>query len=221
MSPRTLQLDDTIHAYLIAHGVREPDAARALREHTQAHHPRAQMQISPEQGQLLDFLVRALGVRRAIEVGTFTGYSALRIAGAMPADGKLLCCDVSDEYTALGRAAWAQAGLADRIELVLAPAAETLAAQITAGGAGTWDMVFIDADKSAYATYVDQAHALLRVGGVVAIDNVLWSGRVADPSVHDTDTDALRDLNAALAVDARWDLVMLPIGDGCTLLRKR
>lgn len=221
MSPRTLQLDDTIHAYLITHGVREPAHARALRVYTQAHHPQARMQISPEQGQLLDFLVRALGVRRAIEVGTFTGYSALRLAAAMPPDGKLLCCDVSDAYTALGRAAWAEAGVADRIELVLAPAAETLAAQIASGGSGTWDLVFIDADKASYATYVAQAHTLLRVGGVVAIDNVLWSGRVADPDVHDEDTDALRALNAALAVDERWDLVMLPIGDGCTLLRKR
>ncbi len=221
MSPRTLQLDDALHEYLIRHGVREPDAARRLREDTQANHPRAQMQISPEQGQLLDFLVRALGVRRAIEVGTFTGYSALRVAAALPPDGKLLCCDVSEEYTALARAAWADAGVAERIELVIAPAADTLAARIDAGESGTWDLAFIDADKSSYATYVDRCHTLLRAGGVIAIDNVLWSGKVADPNHHDADTDALRDLNTALVADARWDLVMLPIGDGCTLLRKR
>lgn len=221
MSPRTLQLDDTLHAYLLSHGVREPAAARRLREATQAHHPQARMQISPEQGQLLAFLVTALGVRRAIEIGTFTGYSALRIAGALPSGGKLLCCDVSEAFTALAREAWVEGGVADRIELVIAPASDTLAALIAGDEGGTWDFAFVDADKASYATYVAQCHTLLRPGGVVALDNVLWSGRVADPDHHDADTDALRDLNAALVSDARWDIVMLPIGDGCTLLRKR
>ncbi|MCB9679954.1 MAG: class I SAM-dependent methyltransferase [Alphaproteobacteria bacterium] len=220
MSRRSLQLDDTVHDYLIAVGVRESEAAARLRART-ATHPRAQMQISAEQGQLMAFLVRALGVRRAIEVGTFTGYSALRVAEALPADGALLCCDVSTEYTDVGRPFWAEAGVADRITLRIAPAVDTLAALVDAGEAGTWDWVFLDADKTGYAAYVELAHTLLRTGGVVAIDNVLWSGTVADPSVVDDDTVALRTLNAALHGDARWDLSMVPIGDGLTLLRKR
>lgn len=220
MSTRTLGLDDRVHAYLLAHGVQEPAVARRLRERT-ATLEMARMQISPEQGQLMDWLVRALGVRRAIEVGTFTGYSALRVALALPEDGELLCCDVSEAWTQLAREAWEEAGVASKITLVLAPAADTLRARLDAGEAGRWDSVFLDADKTGYATYVELAHALLRPGGVVLIDNVLWSGRVADPEATGDDTEALRALNATLAVDERWDRVMTPVGDGLTLLRKR
>ncbi len=220
MSARTLGLDDNVHAYLIAHGVQEPEAARALRERTAAL-PMARMQISPEQGQLMDWLVRALGVRRAIEVGTFTGYSALRTALALPEGGELLCCDVSEEWTALARAAWEEAGVAHKITLVLAPAGDTLRQRLLDGEAGTWDLVFLDADKGGYATYVELAHRLLRPGGVVLIDNVLWSGRVADANDTEPDTVALRQLNTALATDERWDRVMTPVGDGLTFLRKR
>jgi predicted O-methyltransferase YrrM len=219
MSARTLGLDDRTHAYLLAHGVREPAVCAELRRETAAL-PAARMQISPEQGELMAWLVRALGVRRAIEVGTFTGYSALRVALALPPDGRLVCCDVSEDWTAIGRRAWARAGVDGKITLTIAPAADTLR-DLAATSAGTWDQVFLDADKTGHATYVELAHALLRPGGVVLIDNVLWSGKVADPDVHDEDTDALRALNAALIADERWDVSMVPIGDGLTLLRKR
>jgi predicted O-methyltransferase YrrM len=219
MSTRTLGLDDRTHDYLLAYGVREPAPCAELRAETAAM-PNAGMQISPEQGELMAFLVRALGVRRAIEVGTFTGYSALRVALALPDDGRLVCCDVSEDWTAVARRHWARAGVDGKISLKLAPAADTLR-ELVASSAGTWDWVFIDADKTGYATYVELAHALLRPGGVVAIDNVLWSGKVADPTVQDADTVALRELNVALARDERWDVAMVPVGDGLTLLRKR
>lgn len=220
MSARTIPMTEPLHAYLLAHGVREPEVARRLREHTQTMEM-ARMQISPEQGAFLGFLVRALGVRRAIEVGTFTGYSALVTALALPEDGQLLCCDVSREWTDVGRPYWQAAGVADRIDLRLAPAAETLASLRAEGLDGTVDFAFVDADKPGYAAYIDLLHGLLRPGGVIGIDNVLWSGRVADPADTSEDTVALRALNAALATDARWDLSMVPIGDGLTLLRKR
>lgn len=220
MSSRTLQLDDRTHAYLLAKGVREHPVAAALREATAARDD-ARMQISPEQGAFLTWLVRALGVQRALEVGTFTGYSALALALGMPEDGHLLCCDVNAETTALGREHWDRAGVGDRIELVIAPASETLSQRIVAGEGGSYDLVFLDADKTGYAAYVEAAHALLRPGGVVLIDNVLWSGSVADPDDTRESTVALRQLNAALHDDDRWDLSMLPVGDGLTLLRKR
>jgi predicted O-methyltransferase YrrM len=181
----------------------------------------ARMQISPEQGQLMAWLVATLGVRRAIEVGTFTGYSALRMALELPADGCLLCCDVSEEYTSVARRYWSQAELDERIQLAIGPAAETLAARIEAGELGSWDLAFVDADKPGYAGYLDQLHILLRQGGVVLIDNVLWGGSVADPSDVRASTVALRDLNEALRTDPRWHRAMIPIGDGLTLLRKR
>ncbi|MCB9664697.1 MAG: class I SAM-dependent methyltransferase [Alphaproteobacteria bacterium] len=220
MSPRTHQLDDRLHAYLLAHGVREPAVAARLRERTQAH-PKAAMQISAEQGQLLAFLVETLQARRVLEVGTFTGYSALRMALALPEGGELVCCDVSEAWTAIAREAWAEAGVADRVTLHLAPATETLARLRSEGAEGTFDLAFIDADKEGYGAYVDACHALLRPGGLVAIDNVFWSGAVADPTRDDPDTRALKALNATLVADERWGLAMLPIGDGCTLLRRR
>ncbi|HMV65642.1 MAG TPA: class I SAM-dependent methyltransferase [Myxococcota bacterium] len=218
MSPRTMGIDAAVHDYVVRVGVDEPEVCRRCRELTE---PRSdgRMQISPEQGQLMDWLVRALGVRRAIEVGTFTGYSSLRVALAMPADGRLVCCDVDPDATAVAQALWAQAGVADRVELRLGPAALTLRALLTEAGA--WDLMFIDADKTGYPTYIELAWELLRPGGVVLVDNVLWSGRVIDATDATPDTVALRTLNAALVGDARWDRVMLPIGDGLTLLRKR
>jgi predicted O-methyltransferase YrrM len=220
MSSRTFQLDDDVHAYLVAHGVRETAVARDLREQT-APREDARMQISPEQGAFLSLFVRAMGARRLLEVGTFTGYSALAMASGMADDGEMICCDVSEETAAIARAAWERAGLGDRIDLRIAPAADTLRSLVDEGQSGTWDLMFIDADKPGYATYVELAHALLRVGGVVAIDNVLWSGQVLDADDDSPSTSALRALNSALRTDERWDLSMIPIGDGLTLLCKR
>ena len=165
-------------------------------------------------------LVRLIGARRALEVGTFTGYSALAVALALPADGRLLACDISDEFTRVGRPYWAAAGVAGKIELVLGPALATLDARLAAGEAGAYDFAFIDADKANYAGYVERCARLVRPGGLIAIDNVLWSGRVAQDG-GDADTLALKALNAALHADARFDLSLLPIGDGLTLLRVR
>ncbi len=221
MSRRTLSLDDALHDYVIEHGVREHPELAALREATRTH-PRAGMQISPEQGQLMQLLVQLIGARRTIEIGVFTGYSALAVALALPDDGRLLACDVSDEFTRVGRPYWKRAGVEHKIELVLEPAINTLDARIAAGHAGQYDFAFIDADKSNYANYYERCLKLLRPGGLIAIDNVLWSGRVAKPAdPGDADTLALQQLNIALHGDARIDLSLLPIGDGLTLARKR
>jgi caffeoyl-CoA O-methyltransferase len=220
MSRRTIHVDDRLYDYLLAVSLREPPALARLREET-AHHRSARMQISPEQGQLMQLLVRLIGARRTIEVGVFTGYSALAVALALPAEGRVLACDVSEEFTAVARRHWAAAGVAGRIELVLAPALQTLDARLAAGEAGDYDFAFIDADKTNYAGYYERVLRLLRPGGLVAIDNTLWSGAVADPAVTDADTVALRALNAALLRDERVDLSLVPIGDGLTLARKR
>lgn len=179
------------------------------------------MQIAPEQGQLLALLVRAVAARRIIEVGTFTGYSALVMALALPDDGCLVACDLSEEWTAIARRYWAEAGVADRIDLYLAPAADTLDRLIGEGGAGTYDVAFIDADKENYPLYYERALTLLRTGGLVAVDNVLWGGRVADAAVTDADTVAIRAFNRLLRDDERVDLSLIPIGDGLTVARKR
>jgi caffeoyl-CoA O-methyltransferase len=221
VSRRTLTLADALHDYVIEHGVREHPELAALREATRDH-PRAGMQISPEQGQLMQLLVQLLGARRTIEIGVFTGYSALAVALALPDDGRLLACDVSDEYTRVGRPYWKRAGVEHKIELVLEPAVNTLDARIAAGHAGQYDFAFIDADKANYANYYERCLKLLRPGGLIAIDNVLWSGRVAKPAEPgEADTLALQQLNNALHGDARIDLALLPIGDGLTLARKR
>ena len=221
MSRRTLALDDSLYDYLLAHTLREHPAQTALREET-GKHPYAMMQISPEQGQFMALLVRLIGARRAIEVGVFTGYSALSVALALPADGMLLACDISDEFTRIGKPYWQQAGIAHKIDLQLAPAADTLNARLQAGEAGTYDFAFIDADKCGYDTYYECCLKLLRPGGLIAIDNVLWSGKVAQTAVaDDADTRALQALNDKLIKDERVDLSMLPIGDGLTLARKR
>ena len=219
MSRRTLNLDDALHRYLLAHSVHEHPAQTALREATAAW-PRAGMQISPEQGQLLAFLIRLIGARRAIEVGVFTGYSALTVALALPADGRVLACDVSDEYTRIGKPFWQQAGVAHKIDLVLGPALATLDARLAKGEAGHYDFAFVDADKSNYDGYYERCLQLVRTGGLIAFDNTLWSGAVTKPA-KDDDTRALQALNDKLPRDERVDVALLTVGDGLTLARKR
>ena len=219
MSNRTLNLDAALQDYLVMHSVREHPAQTALREATRAH-PHAGMQIGPEQVQLMALLVRLCMVGRCIEVGVFTGYSALTVALALPPDGYLLACDISDEYTRVGRPFWESAGVATKIDLRLGPALATLDEQIAAGQAGCFDFAFIDADKSGYDAYYERCLQLLRPGGLIAIDNVLWGGSVARPAT-DADTRALQALNDKLHADQRVDIAMLPIGDGVTLARKR
>ena len=220
MSNRTLNLTDTVYDYVLAHGVRESPAARKLREAT-ARLPMAVMQISPEQGAFMQLLVRTLGARLTVEVGTFTGYSALVVAEALPADGRVIACDVSKEWTDVGRPFWAEAGVASRIELRLAPAIGTLDALLAGPEKGRVDFAFIDADKGNYDAYFERCLALLRPGGLIGIDNTLWGGSVADPAKSDADTAAIRALNDKLLRDQRVDVVLLPIGDGLTLARKR
>jgi predicted O-methyltransferase YrrM len=217
---RQITLTDELLAYLQEVSLREPDALRKLREET-AKLPMAGMQISPEQGQFMALLVRMIGARRCLEVGTFTGYSALAVALALPTDGRVVCCDVSEEYTAVARRAWASAGVVGKIDLHLAPARVTLDKLRAEGRHGSFDFAFIDADKENYDHYYEAGLELVRVGGVIAIDNVLWSGAVIDPKKQDADTKALRALNRKLRDDQRVDISMLPLGDGLTLARIR
>jgi caffeoyl-CoA O-methyltransferase len=220
MSRRTLNLDDSLYDYVLANSLREHPAQAALREATRTW-PRAGMQIAPEQGQFMSLLIRLMGAKRAIEIGVFTGYSALSTALALPDDGHLLACDISDSDVQLGQPYWQAAGVAGKIEFVLAPAAQTLQNRLTAGEAGTYDFAFIDADKTGYDTYCELCLQLLRPGGLIVIDNVLWGGNVADLSDQSADTEALRALNNKLHADERVDMSLLPIADGLTLLRKR
>ena len=211
-------LDPALHEYLIEH--RSPDDAvlEALRDETRAATGmRAGMQVAPEQGTFLRILVAAIGARRAIEVGTFTGYSSLSIARGLPDDGWLLCCDVSEEWTSIARRYWEKAGVADRVELRLGPAAETLRALPEEE---SFDFAFIDADKTGYRTYYEQILKRLRPGGLIAIDNVLWGGAIANDEVQDDNTRALRELNDFIPADSRVDSVMLAVSDGLTLVRK-
>jgi predicted O-methyltransferase YrrM len=193
---------------------------RRLRAET-AKLSNAGMQISADQGALLALLARTIGAQRAIEIGTFTGYSALAVALALPMDGILICCDVSDEWTRIARRYWQEAGVSAQIDLRLGPALDTLAALMREDGAGTFDFAFIDADKSNYDAYYECCLGLIRSGGLIALDNMLWSGNVADPNVHDADTDALRALNTKIREDVRVDACLLTIGDGVMLARKR
>jgi len=223
MSKRTIQVDDRLYDYIQENSLREDALLRRLREET-ARNPMSNMQISPEQGQFMALLAELVGAKNAIEIGTFTGYSAISVARVLKPGGKLICCDVSDEYTAVARRYWTEAGLADRIDLRLAPALQTLDELIAKGGAGTMDFAFIDADKENYDAYYERVLRLLRPGGLVTIDNVLWDGKVADPSVRDADdvdTAAIRALNKKLAKDERVALSLIPISDGLTLARKR
>ena len=221
MSSHTIDLTDALHEYLVRQGLRESEAARGLRAETLAATRWHVMQISPEQGAFMALLVRLLGARRAVEVGTFTGYSALVVAEALPADGRLVACDVSEEWAAIGRPFWERAGVAHKIDLRLRPAVETLDALLADGQSGAFDFAFIDADKANYDAYYERCLRLLRPGGVVGIDNVLWGGRVADAAVTDQDTAAIRALNAKVRDDARVHATMLPIGDGFTLALKK
>lgn len=220
MSNQTLNLDDRLYRYLVDHSVHEPEVLTALRHET-AQHPMAQMQIAPEQGQFMALLVQLLGVKKALEVGVFTGYSALRVALALPPEGKLVACDVSEEYTAIARRYWEKAGVAAKIDLRIAPAAETLNELIQAGETNSFDFAFIDADKSSYPTYYEQVLQLVRPGGLIALDNVLWSGQVADPAVQDRRTNTLRALNDTIHNDDRVVASLIPIADGLTLAMKK
>jgi predicted O-methyltransferase YrrM len=220
MSTRSIGLDDRLYDYLLGVSLRELPLLRRLREETQAL-PQASMQISPEQGQFMALLVKLVGARRILEIGTFTGYSALCMAQALPLDGRLVACDVSLEWTQVALRYWAEAGVAGRIELRLAPALQTMRSLLDAGQALSFDLAFIDADKGNYAAYYEAALALLRAGGLIVVDNTLWYGRVADPAADDADTLAIRAFNERLREDLRVDLSLLPVGDGLTLARKR
>ena len=220
MTRRTDHLPEELYAYLLDVSLREPPVMRRLREET-ASLEQANMQIGPEQGQFMALLVELMGARNVLEMGTFTGYSALAMARALPDDGRLVACDVSEEWTAIGRRYWEEAGVAHKIDLRLAPAVETLDGLLAEGCAGTFDFAFIDADKKSYDVYYERALELIRTGGLIALDNTLWEGKVVDPTVVDMDTEAIRAINKKLAGDARVTLSLLPIGDGLTLARKR
>ncbi|MBK8160676.1 MAG: class I SAM-dependent methyltransferase [Rhodospirillaceae bacterium] len=219
MAKQPLQVSERLYSYILEFGFRDDPLLQELRAET-SKLPASMMQISPEQGQFMALLAQLMGVRRAIEIGTFTGYSSLSVARALPADGKLICCDVSEEYTAVARRYWAKAGVAGKIDLRLAPALDTLAA-LKKSAPGSFDMAFIDADKTNYPHYYEAVLDLLRPGGVVLIDNVLWGGDVADPASQDLETTTLRKLNSFIAADARVDFCLLPIADGLTIARKR
>lgn len=220
MSVRTIELDARLYDYLLAVSVREPRVLAALREET-AQLPSAGMQISPEQGQLLRLLVELLGARRCIEVGVFTGYSSTCTALALPEDGTLIACDVSVEYTDVARRYWRRAGVEQRIDLRLGPALSTLDGLLAAGQASSFDFAFVDADKESYLGYYERCLQLLRPGGLLAIDNVLWGGSVADPTNTTASTLAIRALNEHLRGDERVSISLVPIGDGLFLARKR
>jgi predicted O-methyltransferase YrrM len=220
MSNKTLDLSDQLYQYLQAVSLREPQVLQELRQET-ALHPMAVMQIAPEQGQLMRLLVQLIGAKKALEVGVFTGYSALCVALSLPEDGLLIACDVSPEYTDIARRYWANAGVAHKIDLRIAPALDTLDHLIQTGHTNSFDFAFIDADKSNYDNYYERALQLVRPGGLIAIDNVLWSGKVADPTVDDTRTNHIRLLNRKLHQDQRITLSLVPIADGLTLALKR
>jgi len=217
-APKSFALSPEVHEYLVAHGTPPDEIQRGLIEETKRLGGISMMQIAPEQGAFLTVLARMIGARRAVEVGTFTGYSALCIARGLPEDGHLLCCDVSDEWTAVGRPYWEKAGVADRIELVIAPALETLRALPKDDPI---DLGFIDADKPGYPDYYEELLARLRPGGVILVDNVLWGGAVVNPERDDEQTLAIRAFNDKVAADERVDRVMVPISDGLTFARKR
>lgn len=220
MPNKTLNLGDRLYDYLQSASLREPDILRQLRQET-AQQPMSQMQIAPEQGQFMALLVQLMGATKALEVGVFTGYSSLAVALALPPEGKLVACDVSEDYTAIARRYWHMAGVAGKIDLHIAPALETLDRLLADGAAGSFDFAFIDADKQNYGAYYERSLQLVRQGGLIAIDNVLWSGRVADPEVTDNRTQAIRNFNQMLHHDQRISLSLLPIADGLTLALKR
>ncbi len=215
---KSLGLSPALHAYLVAHGTPPDSVQRELIEETAKLGPISVMQVAPEQGAFLTLLARAIGAREAVEIGTFTGYSSLAIARGLAPGGRLLCCDVSNEWTAIARRAWEKAGVAERIELVIAPATETLRALPVEP---RFDLAFIDADKTSYAVYYEEILKRTRPGGLILVDNVLWSGAVLDPEKQDESTRAIRAFNDRVAADERVDCVMTAISDGLTILRKR
>jgi len=220
MTSTTIGRPVDIHEYIERVGFREPAILARLREET-ATHAQAGMQIAPEQGAVLALLTELTGARRCLEIGTFTGYSSLAVALALPPDGRLLCCDISDEYTATARRFWAEAGVADRVELRLGPAVQTLDALLADGAADTFDLAFIDADKPGYGDYWERCLRLVRRGGLIVLDNMLFHGRAVDPADGDENGRAIHAVNAQIAVDERVSFVMLGIADGMTVARRR
>jgi predicted O-methyltransferase YrrM len=219
MSTKTLHLDESLHRYLLSVSSREPEVLENLRQET-AQLAWGRMQISPEQGQFLALLIQLMAAQKTLEIGVFTGYSSLAVALALPPHGQVVACDVSEEWTAIARRYWQQAGVAHKIDLHLAPALQTLQHLLDQGQAGSYDFAFIDADKGNYAAYYEQALQLVRPGGLIAIDNTLWSGQVADSQFDDADTIAIRAFNQKLHQDPRIALSLVPIGDGLTLALK-
>lgn len=220
MANKSLGLSPELHHYLLSVSLKEPEILQQLRLET-AQHPQQAMQVTPDEGQFLAFLVRLLGVRKALEVGVFTGYSSLSVALALPEGGQLIACDVSEEYTAIARRYWEKANVAHKIDLRIAPALETLDSLLTEGAAGSFDFVFIDADKINYWNYFERSLQLVRSGGLIAVDNVLWSGQVINPGNHEASTEAIRTFNQKLYQDDRVTVCMLPVSDGITLAMKR
>ncbi len=220
MSNRTLDLTDELYDYILSVSVHEDEHLQRLRKET-AGHPYAIMQISPEQGQFMAFLARLIGAKRIIEVGVFTGYSSYALASALPPDGELIACDVNEEWTSIARRYWKEGGLESKIKLHLAPAIETMEQLLKDGQKGAFDFVFIDADKENYENYYEKSLELIRAGGIIAIDNVLWGGKVTDAKVTDTATEAIRRFNKKLYEDERINLSLIPIADGLTLAHKR
>jgi predicted O-methyltransferase YrrM len=219
MSRTHTPLTDELSAYLRQVTLREPEALRAERESTEDH-PRATMQTSPEQGQFLNLLVHLLGAKKTLEVGVFLGYSSSWVALGLPPEGKIIACDLSEEFTTRARRTWKEAGVAEKIELRLGPALETLDSLIAEGHAATFDLAFIDADKANYAAYYERALVLVRKGGLIVADNVLWDGSVIDPAAQDDDTQAIRAFNLKLHADPRVAIGIVPLGDGLTLACK-
>ncbi len=220
MSTRTLNITDSLYDYILKVSLREPEALRRLREET-GKLPNANWQIAPEQGQFMALLVELVGARRTLDIGTFTGYSALAVALALPDDGQVIACDIMEEWTAMGRKFWREAGVAHKVDLRLGPALETLDGLIAEGQAGSFDFAFIDADKQGYLDYFERALTLLRAGGLICVDNVLWNGRVLDPEHEGADTRGIHAFNEKLRDDQRVTLSLVPIADGVTLARKR
>jgi predicted O-methyltransferase YrrM len=220
MSDRTIRLDDQLYNYLTSVSLREPLALQQLRTHNSTY-PQGHMQISPEQGQFMGLLLQLMGAKRVLEVGVFTGYSSLAMALALPADGHIVACDISESATDVAQGYWQAAGVADKIELRIGPALETLQALLASGQSNSFDLAFIDADKGNYPNYYELCLQLVRPGGVVAVDNVLWYGRVADPQVTDNQTSTIRQLNQQIYADQRVEMSLLPIGDGLTIARKK
>lgn len=221
MSARTLSLTDDLYDYILSVSLRESSVLRELRAYNAEDDATRRMQTAPEQAQFLALLVKMTGARRCLEIGVLTGYSSIAVAQAMPADGRITACDISEEWTRTARAFWKQAGVDEKIDLLLGPAAESLHMLIERGESGSFDFAFIDADKTNYDVYYEACLKLLRPGGVIAIDNVLWGGSVIDPKDDSEDTRAIRELNTKILTDERVDISLVPIGDGVTLARKK